>query len=207
MGDIGGRAWQRMLSGRRLDILDPSPLDIEIEDIALGLSRLARWNGQTHGEHGYSVAQHSILVAELVAANTPNVPAECLLAALLHDGPEFVTSDLVTPFKRAIGQGYIELESRVAAAIHTAFGLPATLPLEWRDAVNHADRLAAFLEAIHLAGFEELEARRHFGWKKATPSIELVPWSSGTARDKFLAVFHDLKSGGQQCRRRWAVRR
>ncbi|CUW37161.1 conserved protein of unknown function [Magnetospirillum sp. XM-1] len=153
-----------MLSGRRLDILDPSPLDIEIEDIALGLSRLARWNGQTHGEHGYSVAQHSILVTELVATDQPTAPIHCLLAALLHDGPEFVTSDLVTPFKRAIGQAYVELETRMAAAIHSAFGLPATLPHEWSDAVNRADRLAAFLEAIHVAGFDELEARRLFGW-------------------------------------------
>ncbi|OAN44488.1 phosphohydrolase [Magnetospirillum moscoviense] len=203
MGEIGDRAWQRMLSGRRLDILNPSPLDIEIEDIALGLSRLARWNGQTHGEHGYSVAQHSILVTELVATNSPDMPVQCLLAGLLHDGPEFVTSDLVTPFKRAVGKGYMELEARMAEAIHTAFGLPAVLPEQWRAAVDSADRLAAFLEAVHLAGFSELEARRLFGWKKSMPAIEIDPWSSAIAREKFLAVFLDLKSGGHHCRKRW----
>ena len=203
MGEIGDRAWQRMLSGRRLDILNPSPLDIEIEDIALGLSRLARWNGQTHGEHGYSVAQHSILVTELVATNSPDMPVQCLLAGLLHDGPEFVTSDLVTPFKKAVGKGYIELEARMAEAIHTAFGLPAVLPEQWRAAVDSADRLAAFLEAVHLAGFSELEARRLFGWKKSMPAIEIDPWSSAIAREKFLAVFLDLKSGGHHCRKRW----
>ena len=207
MGEIGDRAWQRMLSGRRLDILNPSPLDIEIDDIALGLSRLARWNGQTHGEHGYSVAQHSILVTELIATNSPDMPVQCLLAGLLHDGPEFVTSDLVTPFKRAVGKGYMELEARMAEAIHTAFGLPAVLPEKWRAAVDSADRLAAFLEAVHLAGFSELEARRLFGWKKSMPAIEIDPWSSAIAREKFLAVFHDLKSGGHHCRKRWELPR
>ncbi|WP_235063003.1 HD domain-containing protein [Paramagnetospirillum caucaseum] len=178
-------------------------MDIEIEDIALGLSRLARWNGQTHGEHGYSVAQHSILVTELVATNSPDMPVQCLLAGLLHDGPEFVTSDLVTPFKKAVGKGYIELEARMAAAIHTAFGLPAVMPNDWQEAVDGADRLAAFLEAIHLAGFSEIEARRLFGWRKSIPIIEIDPWSSAIAREKFLAVFLDLKSGGHHCRKRW----
>ena len=207
MGEIGDRAWQRMLSGRRLDILNPSPLDIEIDDIALGLSRLARWNGQTHGEHGYSVAQHSILVTELIATNSPDMPVQCLLAGLLHDGPEFVTSDLVTPFKKAVGKGYIELEARMAAAIHTAFGLPAVMPNDWQEAVDGADRLAAFLEAIHLAGFSEIEARRLFGWRKSIPIIEIDPWSSAIAREKFLAVFRDLKSGGHHCRKRWETPR
>ncbi len=151
------RAWQRMLSGRRLNIIDPSPLDIEIEDIALGLSRVARWNGQTIGEHGYSVAQHSILVAELTAAEAPAAPVQCLLAALLHDAPEYVTSDLVTPLKHAVGASYTDIEERMARAVHTAFGLPAVLPREWRDAIDRADKLAAFVEAVHLAGFSEAD--------------------------------------------------
>lgn len=207
MSEIGGRAWQRMLSGRRLDIIDPSPLDIEIDDIALGLARLNRWNGQTHGEHGYSVAQHSILVAELVATETPSAPAPCLLAALLHDGPEFVTSDLVTPFKRAIGPAYVELEARLARTIHLAFGLPALLPQEWREVIDRADRLAAFIEAIHLAGFTEAEARQVFGFRRPAPDVDIEPWDAPTARKRFLTVFQDLAAGGMSCRRQWRIAR
>lgn len=205
MGEIGGRAWQRMLSGRRLDILAPSPLDIEIDDIALGLSRLNRWNGQTQGEHGYSVAQHSVFVAELVAAETPTAPVPCLLAALLHDGPEFVTSDLITPFKRAVGQSYFELEAGMARAIHTAFGLPAILPAEWKTAIDQADRLAAYIEAVHLAGFDEVEARQVFGFRRAAPDVELEAWPASVAKDRFLAVFQDLSTGGAKCVNRWRV--
>lgn len=199
-----GRAWQRMLSGRRLNIIDPSPLDVEIEDVALGLSRLSRWNGQTIGDHGYSVAQHSILVAELTVAETPSVTAQCLLAALLHDAPEYVTSDLVTPLKRAVGASYVDLEERMARAVHTAFGLPAVLPREWRDAIDRADKLAAFAEAVHLAGFSEAEARQVFGFRRATTEIDLEPWPAAVARQKFLEVFEDLIAGGAKCLRRWA---
>lgn len=203
MSEIGGRAWQRMLSGRRLDIIDPSPLDIEIDDVALGLARLNRWNGQTNGEYGYSVAQHSILVAELVATETPAAPVDCLRAALLHDAPEFVTSDLVTPFKRAIGSAYAELEARLARTIHLAFGLPALLPQEWTEMIGRADRLAAFIEAIHLAGFTEEEARQVFGFRRAAPDVDIAPWDAATARVRFLAVFRDLADGGKGCRRQW----
>ena len=159
------RAWQRMLSGRCLDILAPSPLDIEIEDIALGLARIARWNGQTIGEHGYSVAQHSIFVAELAAVEDPDVPPQCLLAALLHDAPEYVCSDLVTPLKRAVGASYTEIEQRMTTAVHMAFNLPASLPPDWRLAIDRADRFAAFIEAVRLAGFPEKEARQQFGFR------------------------------------------
>jgi 5'-deoxynucleotidase YfbR-like HD superfamily hydrolase len=203
MGEIVGRAWQRMLSGRRLDILDPSPLDLEIGDIALGLSRLSRWNGQTHGDHGYSVAQHSIFVAELVAVEAPTAPVHCVLAALLHDGPEYVTSDLVTPFKKAVGKSYRELEARMARAIHTAFGLPAVLPSDWQAAIDRADRLAAFIEAVHLAGFSEVEARQVFGVRRAAPEVNLKAWPALVARNQFLAIYEDLVSGGAACVLRW----
>ena len=194
-----------MLSGRRLDILEPSPLDIEIEDIALGLSRVARWNGQTVGEHGYSVAQHSILVTELVAGTRPGVPVSCLLAALLHDAPEYVTSDLVTPFKDAVGETYRRLETRMATAVHVAFGLPAELPNDWRRAIDRADHLAAYIEAVELAGFSVEEARAVFGLHRAPPDVDLEPWDAGTARRAYLEVFTDLRSGGARCLRRWQV--
>src|ERR1700736_1048194 len=84
------RAWQRMLSGRRLDLLDPSPLDVEIEDIAHGLARVARWNGQTKGSHAFSVAQHSVLVERITAELNPRLARTARLMALLHDAPEYV---------------------------------------------------------------------------------------------------------------------
>jgi len=151
------RAWQRMLSGRRLDILDPSPLDIEIDDIALGLSRVARWNGQTVGDYGFSVAQHAVLVVDLMWQRNPTLPNSVVLAGLLHDAPEYVTSDLITPFKQAIGSAYVDIEGKMTQAVHLAFGLPAILPDEWTTEIKQADHTSAFLEAVQLAGFEEAD--------------------------------------------------
>jgi hypothetical protein len=177
-----------MLSGRRLDLLDPSPLDIEIDDIALGLSRVARWNGQTQGEHALSVAQHSILVMELTAA--AGRPARALRrAALLHDASEFVTADLITPFKAVIGDAYKSVERRVQCAVHLRFGLPAQLSPEWKQAIKHADRDAAFIEAVELAGFSESDARRIFKYRRERRSMTLKPWPAEQARGRFLEAF------------------
>jgi len=184
-----------MLSGRRLDILDPSPLDIEIEDIALGLSRVARWNGQTSGAHGFSVAQHCLVVVELMRRADPRLPPPALRAGLLHDAPEYVTSDLITPFKRAIGARYREIEQRMAAAIHRAFGLPPELPAAWARAIHHADRAAAFAEAVDLAGFGLTEARKVLGFRGRRAELDLTPWPAETARHAFLAAFAALAEG------------
>lgn len=181
-----------MLSGRRLDLLDPSPLDIEIEDIALGLSRVARWNGQTSGDHGFSVAQHSLLVLDLVARATRRADPLLLRAALLHDASEFVTADLITPFKVVIGDSYKVFENRVQAAVHLRFGLPAQLSDDWQAAIKRADRRAAFHEAVALAGFSEEEARRIFNVRRTRPAGVLVAWSPEEARQTFLRRFRDL---------------
>jgi len=157
------RAWQRMLSGRRLDLLDPSPLDIEIEDIAHGLAFVARWNGQTAGEWAYSVAEHSILVEEIFARRNPGADRRWRLAALLHDAPEYVIGDMISPVKSAVGPGYGELDRRLTSAVHLRFGLPATLPPKVKAAIKAADRVSAWLEAVQIAGFTEREADRHFG--------------------------------------------
>ncbi|MGY6411315.1 MAG: HD domain-containing protein [Alkalilacustris sp.] len=157
------RAWQRMLSGRRLDLLDPTPLDIEIEDIAHGLAFVARWNGQTVGDWPYSVAEHSILVEELFARAQPAAPARWRLAALLHDAPEYVIGDMISPVKAAVGSDYGVLEARLSAAIRLRFGLPAELPLRIARAIKAADRLSAWFEATQLAGFALPEANRFFG--------------------------------------------
>lgn len=188
------RAWQRMLSGRRLDLLDPSPLDIEIEDIARGLSFQARWNGQTRGEYPYSVAEHSLLVEEILRRLHPKTASKWRLAALLHDAPEFVIGDMISPVKAAVGPGYRELDDRLAAAIHLRFGLPAVLPADVKAQIKRADRISAWLEAVQIAGFDETEANRLFlkptamvgdGWKIRLRAPDAV-------RSAFISRHHDL---------------
>lgn len=157
------RAWQRMLSGRRLDLLDPTPMDIEIEDIAHGLAFVARWNGQTLGDFAYSVAEHSILVEELFSRANPGIGVRWQLAALLHDAPEYVLGDMISPVKAAIGAGYGDLDARLTAAVHLRFGLPATLPAPIKKAIKAADTISARLEAEQIAGFSTAEADKIFG--------------------------------------------
>ncbi|HET7847748.1 MAG TPA: HD family hydrolase [Pseudolabrys sp.] len=190
------RAWQRMLSGRRLDLLDPSPLDVEMEDIAHGLARVARWNGQTKGAHIFSVAQHALLVEAIARIKVPRLDAGARLAVLLHDAPEYVIGDMISPFKAVIGDGYKSVEARLLAAIHVRFGLPAKLPVSLTTLIKAADQGAAFLEATRLAGFETAEARRFFGRPpRISLSLErdyLTPWSAGTAEARFLERFAKL---------------
>jgi 5'-deoxynucleotidase YfbR-like HD superfamily hydrolase len=187
------RAWQRMLSGRRLDLLEPSPLDIEIADIAHGLARVARWNGQTSGQHAFSVAQHCVLVERLTADLNPRLTAQARLMALLHDAPEYVVGDLISPFKAAIGVDYKALELKLQAAIHLRFGLPALVPATLAALFKKADRLAAYFEATQLAGFEVGEARRLFQIPpKGLKPPRLEPLATAEAQDQFLARFHRL---------------
>ena len=191
------RAWQRMLSGRRLDLLDPSPLDVEIADIALGLSRVARWNGQTSGAWAFTVAQHSLLVEELARGYRPKLEQRWCLAALLHDAPEFVVGDLITPFKAAVGGGYKALEARLQRAVHLRFGLPAHLPREITSLIKRADRAAAYLEATQLAGFSETEARRIFVRPRQLAERTLEPKPPEEVRKAFLSRFERLYSPAQ----------
>lgn len=156
------RAWQRMLSGRRLDLLDPTPVDIEIQDIAHGLAFVARWNGQTRGDWPYSVAEHSLLVEEIFG-RIGDPPTKWRLAALLHDAPEYVIGDMISPVKSAVGPGYGEMELRLTAAVHLRFGLPAALPSAIKKSIKVADKISAWLEAVQIAGFSEHEADRFFG--------------------------------------------
>jgi uncharacterized protein len=192
------RAWQRMLSGRRLDLLDPSPLDIEIEDIAHGLARMARWNGQTRGDHIFSVAQHTLLTEEIARHRNGANDRRLALALLLHDAPEYVIGDMISPFKVVIGGAYQGVEQRLLEAIHLRFGLPRELPAEIVAIIKAADRGAAFLEATALAGFSAAEARRLFGPRPAlSAAIEgdyLTPWPADTAKMRFLQYFNNLNA-------------
>ena len=157
------RAWQRMLSGRRLNLLDPTPMDIEVEDIAHGLAFVARWNGQTIGDYAYSVAEHSLLVTDIFTAQNPTAPIKWQLAALLHDAPEYVIGDMISPVKAAIGPDYGKLNDRLMAAIHIRFGLPAQLPVAIKKQIKKADKISAWLEAVTIAGFTAVEADKFFG--------------------------------------------
>ena len=190
------RAWQRMLSGRRLDLLDPSPLDVEVADIAHGLARVARWNGQTDGAHIFSVAQHTLLVDVVARLRWPSLDRKARLEILLHDAPEYVIGDMISPFKAVIGGAYKLVEARLLAAIHLRFGLPVKCPEEIERMIKAADRGAAYLEATRLAGFTAPEARRFFGPPPVLPpGVErdyLTPWPAGTAEKRFLERFNIL---------------
>jgi 5'-deoxynucleotidase YfbR-like HD superfamily hydrolase len=186
------RAWQRMLSGRRLDLLDPSPFDIEIEDIAHGLARVARWNGQTFGDHAFSVAQHCMLVEDLVAQLKPGIAQRWRLAALLHDAPEYVVGDLISPFKAAVGLDYKSLENKLLAAIHVRFGLPAQLPEDTTALVKRADRAAAYFEATQLAGFATEEALEFFGAPRGLAMVKISPLPTSQAQRQFVDRFKAL---------------
>ncbi|WP_372801733.1 HD domain-containing protein [Paracoccus seriniphilus] len=188
------RAWQRMLSGRRLDLLDPTPFDIEIEDIAHGLAFVARWNGQTHGDWPYSVAEHSILVEEILIRLYPTIEPLWRLAALLHDAPEYVIGDMISPVKAALGEEYGAMDERLTAAIHRRFGLPATLPATVKKKIKAADRISARLEAVEIAGFSQSEAKRLFPISNSEilPSLGITLRPPATVRAAYLERFRSL---------------
>ena len=189
------RAWQRMLSGRRLDLLDPSPLDVEIEDIAHGLARVARWNGQTTGDWAFSVAQHSLLVEALVRVIKPETPERDLLAALLHDAPEYVVGDMISPFKAVIGDDYKLVEKRLMTAIHLRFGLPAETTDQLTKLIKRADHASAYIEATGVAGFSKTEARKFFGAPPAGfDRFDPTPLPTDEAKQKFLQRFEELQA-------------
>ncbi len=193
------RVWQRMLSGRRLNLIDPSPLDIEIADIAHGLARVARWNGQTSGAHIFSVAQHTLLVEAVMREQSPRIDVTWRLAALLHDAPEYVIGDMISPFKAVLGEDYKAVEKRLLSAIHIRFGLPGVLTDKITQTIKVADKGAAYLEATELAGFAADEAERLFGrdpeLSPATMQDYLTPWSAAKAEKRYLARFKALISG------------
>jgi hypothetical protein len=185
------RAWQRMLSGRRLDLLDPSPLDIEIADIAHGLARVARWNGQTTGDHAFTVAQHSLLVEDIFCAVMPGAAPMQRLAALLHDAAEYVIGDMISPFKAVVGGDYKEVERRLQRAIRLRFGLPAESPAALGSAIKRADQIAAYFEATVLAGFSTAEATRFFGRPHGFDAerFDLLPHAPNRVQKEFLKRF------------------
>lgn len=191
-GKTAPRAWQRMLSGRRLDLLDPSPMDIEIGDIAHGLARVARWNGQTTGEHGFSVAQHSLVVEEIAVHIRPDLEPRWRLAALLHDAPEYVIGDMISPFKAALGMDYHKFEERLETAIHVRFGLPAHVPPLVKKLIKQADRACAFFEAVQLAGFTTEESLDFFGRPPAGYHLKLDPLAPALAEERYVHRFHIL---------------
>lgn len=190
--NIKPRAWQRMLSGRRLDLVDPSPLDIEIEDIAHGLARVARWNGQTIGENAFSVAEHSVLVADICLTLSPAISKSDQLTALLHDAPEYVIGDMISPFKAILGDSYKDVEHRLEQAIHLRFGLPVKPSVALKKLIKRADRICAWFEAVQLAGFTPAESDRIFGKMPDSINLTLSPKNIPSAQEGFLERFAAL---------------
>jgi len=188
------RVWQRMLSGRRLDLAHPSPMDIEIEDIAHGLARVARWNGQTRGEHAFSVAEHSVLVEKLVRKLEPGLgPAEWM-TALLHDSPEYVIGDMISPFKAILGESYKGVEARLQEAVHIRFGLRPLTPAALKKTIKRADNICAWFEAVQLAGFTEREADGFFGAPPSGLRVKLAPLPPTEAQAAFLERFGEIQT-------------
>ena len=183
-----------MLSGRRLNLLNPSPLDIEIEDIARGISRVARWNGQTLGDHPLSVAQHSVIVADILSINKKNILNKWLLAALLHDAAEYIISDMITPLKTILGSKYISIEGIIQSAIHLRFRLPSEIPKSIYKSIIRCDRQTAFLEAVQIAGFSEDEARNTFSTPRIIPKYKIIHLSS--KRDEYLLLIKFFLNSG-----------
>jgi 5'-deoxynucleotidase YfbR-like HD superfamily hydrolase len=190
------RAWQRMLSGRRLDLLDPSPVDVELSDIAHGLARVARWNGQTHGAHAFSVAQHSLVVERVFRLQNPDFTAEECQMALLHDAPEYVIGDMISPFKAVVGGGYKAVELRLEAAIHIRFSLPPHPTAALKAQIKKADAVSAYFEATLLAGFSEAEARKFFGQPRGVTAetIPIQPMATAQAEALFCARFAEIEA-------------
>lgn len=191
-----------MLSGRRLDLLDPSPFDIEIGDIAHGLARVARWNGQTVGDHAYSVAEHCVLVESLVRRLAPDSSPSDRLAALLHDAPEYVLGDMISPVKAALGPEYSALEKRLEAAVYIRFGLPPRPSAALKRVMKHADRISAYFEAVQIAGFDPAEAKKFFGAPPASIRLKLKPMSATEAQAAFLERFEKLSAAKARAERR-----
>ncbi len=187
------RAWQRMLSGRRLDLINPSAMDIEIEDIAHGLSRVARWNGQTIGDHSFSVAQHSVLVEKISLTLQPEIEKTWLLAALLHDASEYVVGDMISPFKNVLGVNYRSFEDKLMQAIHIRFGLPAVIPPQLKKFIKRSDKISAYLEATQIAGFSHAESCKIFGPPPIpVKDLAIQPLSANEAKQQFLEKFYAL---------------
>jgi len=190
------RAWQRMLSGRRLDLLDPSPVDVELSDIAHGLARVARWNGQTHGDHAFSVAQHSLVVEQIFRLQNPDCTAPDCQMALLHDAPEYVIGDMISPFKAVVGGGYKSVEQRLEAAIHLRFSLPPHPSAGLKAMIKKADAVSAYFEATKLAGFSEAEARKFFGQPRGVTAemILIRPMATAEAQALFCERFAEIEA-------------
>tara|TARA_R110000751_G_scaffold1948_4_gene7140 strand:- start:1451 stop:2086 length:636 start_codon:yes stop_codon:yes gene_type:complete len=196
------RVWQRMLSGRRLDLAHPSPVDIEIEDIAHGLARVARWNGQTKGGHAFSVAEHSVIVEDLCCMLEPGLNPRDRLTALLHDSPEYVIGDMISPFKTLLGESYKSIEARLQEAIHIRFELATVTPVRLKKLIKRADHISAWFEAVQLAGFSEAESNKLFGKPPEGIRLKLKPLSVPAAQEAFLARYGQLHNDFEMSKRR-----
>lgn len=173
------------VSGRRFNPLAPDAADVEIGDIARALSHQCRFGG--HCRVFYSVAQHSCLVADLVAER--GGPAVAVLWALLHDASEAYLVDLPHPLKHRseLGRLYADAEARLQAAICERFDLP----LEPPALLKEVDRALLATERRAVA---------HVAWEwpelNGVQPLELAidPWLPERAREEFLTRYERLEA-------------
>jgi hypothetical protein len=185
-----------MPSGKRLDLLNPTPFDWDDADLALGLARTYRWGGHSAWPLPLSVAQHSIAVMLLrqLAAPEPLDPVVAL-RELLHG------FDAVSPLKPFLGQGFDALTRRLEQVVFLRYGLPAWTPTE-HARHKQADRLAAASEAVHVVGWKEEEVRNTLRIRAAVLEEDPLaaryrcrpwePWPPTVAAERFLAELDHL---------------
>jgi hypothetical protein len=194
-------SWVQTVSGMPVDLLDPKPEQILPGDIAHALARIPRFNGHTLGDWPWNVAQHSLLVEQLMPAQTD---AAGRLVALLHDAHEAYIGDLITPVKQAMDAlpvrsrdpflpalAFFALTTKLDEVIWTAFGLSPSVNLLNR--VKTADLLALVVEK------EQLMAPARRDWdllpKPPDPMPTLRPAHPPTrAAEIFLDRFHVLQA-------------
>jgi uncharacterized protein len=197
------RAWVRLLSGKRLDLLNPTPFDWEDEDLALGLARTYRWGGHSAWPLPLSVAQHSLFVLQLRRQRFPDAKdARADLRELLHDADEGLLGfDSISPLKPFLGEAYHDLVARLQTAIGVRYGLPAWTAKEKRIH-KEADRIAAATEAVRVVGWTLDEVHRvlRIPFEPLTQDpLEPVyggkafaPWPPQLAAERFLAELQAL---------------
>lgn len=191
------RAWVRLPSGKRLDLLNPTPFDWDDEDLAIGLARTYRWGGHSAWPLPLSVAQHSLTVLALRRNAEPTgLAAHAELRELLHDADEGLLGfDPLSVIKPFLGDGFHELAGRLQNVVFQRYGIQYWNPAE-KEAHKHADRVAAASEAVHVAGWSADEVKQvlkiSFRPVKTDPLIVIYggtpwePWAPDVAAERFL---------------------
>lgn len=201
--DFKNRAWIRLPSGGRLDLINPSPDAWQDSDLACRISRTYRWGGESKHAFPLSVAQHSLAVLALREQLSPE-PLTALqkMAELQHDSEEaFIGFDPISPLKRAMGPEFEKICDRILAAIWERYRLPEWEPEDYK-LHKEADLISAASEAVHCVGWSEDEVRNVLGIKHPILEIDPLaaiydctpwePWAPKVAAERFMDKLEDL---------------